>query len=98
MLQKMRQRSTYDDFTPLLTLRRSAQVLGSSEKQWEAKLRTLPLIINENTPKCAETKKCAVSIQKTGILFGEGASIEEISHIARILAPFEMTGTVGQFY
>ena len=33
-----------------------------------------------------------------GILLGGGAKPQGISHCARILAPFEMTGTVGQFY
>ncbi len=56
----MRGNSIHDDFSSLLTMRRGAQFLGSSEKQWEAKLPTCSLIINENSQKCAEQKKCAV--------------------------------------
>jgi hypothetical protein len=41
-------------------LRRSAQVLRSFGKQWEAKLPTHPLIINENGQKSEKMKKSAL--------------------------------------
>jgi hypothetical protein len=56
MLQKMRQRSTYNDFVLLLALRRSGKFLRSFGKQWEAVLPTFLLRINEVGPNCAEEK------------------------------------------
>jgi len=41
-------------------------------------------------------KKCAVKEKRVGVLFGGSAKSQEISHVARFLAPFEMTGTIGR--
>ena len=62
----MGQNGMYVDFILLLTLRRSgkivrrsAQVLGSSEKQTAQLLPTFLLRINELVENCAEEKNCA---------------------------------------
>jgi hypothetical protein len=52
----------YHHFSPGKQMRKSAQVLGSSEKLREAKLPTSPLIINEKVRNCAQTKKIANSL------------------------------------
>jgi hypothetical protein len=68
----------HGDFISLLTLRRSAQVLGSSGKQTAHLLPTFVLRINEVGQKWEEEKICAVSKQKKGILFGGCAGSQEI--------------------
>jgi hypothetical protein len=78
MLQKMKQRSTYNDLISLLTLRRSEKFLRSFGKQTAHQLPTFLLRINEVDENCAVTKNCAFSIQRTGILFGGGANSQEI--------------------
>jgi hypothetical protein len=64
MLREMGQDNMYVTFISLLTVRNTAQFLRSSGKflrsfgkQWEAKLPTLSLIINENSPKLHRKKK-----------------------------------------
>ncbi len=74
----MRQKRIHNEFILLLTLRRSEKFLRSFGKQTAHQLPTFLLRINEVDENCAVTKNCAFSIQRTGILFGEGASIEEI--------------------
>jgi hypothetical protein len=68
----------HGDFILLLTLRRSAQVLGSCGKQTARLLPTFLLRINEVYQKWEGEKNCAVSKQKKGILFGGCASSQEI--------------------
>ena len=58
-------------------VRSSAQFLGSFGKEWEAKLPTYPLIINENTQFCAQTKNCAVPRVKAP---GEGETTTRRLH------------------
>jgi hypothetical protein len=70
---------------------RSEKFLRSFGKQWEAALPTFLLRINEVDQKWEEEKNCAVTRQKTVILFGGGASTAEISPVV------EMTERIGRF-
>ena len=59
---------THGKMLLLLGVRRSGKFLRSFGKQWEAKLPTLLLIINENGRKCAKRKKCAAAAKKPRVV------------------------------